>query len=989
MSNIVSVATLSELYDALEGVEGGETIALEGGEYGKLFLGASSGFDITFPSNVTITSATSDNPAVFSGLDVRNAANLTFDGVTFDYTFKASDNIYERPFSVTGSEDITIRNSTFDGDLAQGISSVDDGYGYAIALSFRDSAGITVENNEFFEFHRGLSMSQSSDVVVTGNDMHSLRMDGMNFAEIAGVRIENNYLHDFNGSLNSNDHSDMIQFWTNGTDSPSSDIIIRGNHLDIGSGTPTQSIFMRNDQVDQGYFGSEMFYQNLLIEDNVIVNGHAHGITVGESNGLTIRNNSVLHSDGYNPDGKDPFVEIPKINISAASTGVTVENNLTYAIEGHAGQDDWDLTNNIFVQDQEPHEAGYYGDVFLASSLEVLDGVHDMKVRPGGALDGQNVGAFNTQDSSTDSLQAQFHVQNDADSAAIRHFDASFTGDQPEGTIFLWDFGDGTTMEGATATHAFEHGGVYDVRLTVETPDGQINSRQLSVDVAGVQVLSYVAGESVLAHNAGVAAALSAGAVDGDNGISLGGTGVATHIDREHIEAVLNTQEFEIDLTLTAHTAHSVGEIMRLHSSFVVSATDAGEVYLLAFSEDGTRIRMTTEGANLQDTQPHDIKVSLKDGVLGLAVNGETLASTNIDGALQNLGRHDLVFGNPWGSTNFEGDVSSLSIKVNESQFSSIAPTVEIAPLVESASLDAQEMAPEAQDSPPREQNASITDSAEDLVAPISVPVFATGRDEDIVMPASDYGPQRKVIAPIEQVQATHAIDAPQTNLGTAGVTAQISRDDVSNILGQDAFGISMTLSANSPESAGEIVRIHQSFLMGVDDHGEIYFHAFNDAGERIRLTTDGANMTDMAAHDVNVSLANGVISVDVDGVVRASAEMSGVLADEGNHDMAFGNPWGKENFSGVLSSFDVIAPASAAASPFGATQENIDSLTITPDDMVEISMETTVNHTHNATHLVDTLPTTRIVSEADFLMTEIPEHDDSNWFPTTDGYFE
>ena len=64
----------------------------------------------------------------------------------------------------------------------------------------------------------------------------------------------------------------MIQFWTSGTTSPSTNIVIRGNILDSGDGGWTQSIFMRNEMVDTGGAGDAMFYQNILIEDNVIYN---------------------------------------------------------------------------------------------------------------------------------------------------------------------------------------------------------------------------------------------------------------------------------------------------------------------------------------------------------------------------------------------------------------------------------------------------------------------------------------------------------------------------------------------------------------------------------------------------------------------------------------------------------------------------------------------------------------------------------------------
>ena len=41
-------------------------------------------------------------------------------------------------------------------------------------------------------FHRGLTVGESSDVVVTGDEVTGLRMDGMTFSSMQGVRIEGN-----------------------------------------------------------------------------------------------------------------------------------------------------------------------------------------------------------------------------------------------------------------------------------------------------------------------------------------------------------------------------------------------------------------------------------------------------------------------------------------------------------------------------------------------------------------------------------------------------------------------------------------------------------------------------------------------------------------------------------------------------------------------------------------------------------------------------
>ena len=57
-----------------------------------------------------------------------------------------------------------------------------------------------------------------------------------------------------------------------------------------------------------------MFYKNIVIKDNVIKNADYHGITVGETIGVVISNNTVLqNSDSGSVD------DIPGINVEEES----------------------------------------------------------------------------------------------------------------------------------------------------------------------------------------------------------------------------------------------------------------------------------------------------------------------------------------------------------------------------------------------------------------------------------------------------------------------------------------------------------------------------------------------------------------------------------------------------------------------------------------------------------------------------------------------
>lgn len=342
---------------ALRAGAGGQVLALGPGQYGELRFGGR-----TAPA--ALVAADPANPPVIGKLRVQGAQGLRLEGLRLAYTFDPADRLSDRPFNFLDCEDVDIFGNRFEGDVARGLGPFSDGLGYGVGLAFRGGRGIRIEGNHIAVFHRGLALSRCRDLVVRNNVLTALRMDGMNFAEVQNVRIEANHIHAFNRSDDPRDHADMIQFWTNRTERPTENVTIRANILNSGPGRFTQSIFMRNDLVDRGLAGGEMFYRDLVIEENVILNGHLHGITVGETRGLTIRHNTLVQnpaSAGGPPS--EPRWQ-PSINVAERSRAVTIAANITAQIQGHEDQADWEVAGNLLVQNQNPAQPGHYNAVF-------------------------------------------------------------------------------------------------------------------------------------------------------------------------------------------------------------------------------------------------------------------------------------------------------------------------------------------------------------------------------------------------------------------------------------------------------------------------------------------------------------------------------------------------------------------------------------------------------------------------------------------------
>lgn len=393
------------------------------------------------------------------------------------------------------------------------------------------------------------------------------------------------------------------------------------------------------------------------------------------------------------------------------------------------------------------------------------------------------------------------------------------------------------------------------------------------------QFLAYSAGTGLYVYEDGEVNHLDADMFSSSAGINLGSPGVASRIDREYVADLLGQDAFSISMTLTADSAASAGEVARLHHSFIASVTEKGELHLQMFTEAGERLRYTTDGANLADTNAHHIEISLNSGVLDITVDGSTLASSLMTSPLANKGSHDLTFGNPWGQENFDGKISAFSMSLS-GEPSTVVPSAPATTEGEAQSTTSDDLA---------QDNAASTSQLLSYEATTGLSVYGNGE--------------------MKQLNINTFSSSAGIDLGGPGVASRIDRGYVADFLGQDAFSIAMTLAADSAGSAGEVARLHESFLITVTEKGELHLQAFTEGGERLHLTTNGANLSDTSSHDITISLNKGVLDVSVDGDMLASTVMSSPLADKGAHDLTFGNPWGKENFDGTLSAFEISLP--------------------------------------------------------------------------------
>lgn len=470
------IRNAGELEAALSKARGGEVLQLAPGHYGDLLLRGKASSPIAFARPVTITSLDPGARAVFGSVTFFFVQNITFSEVDFTYVYKEGEKANASPFQMRDVSDITITRSHFTGDNARGTGTGADGYATARGVFFLGGRNIRVQDNVFRNWHRAGVFGRIEGLTVSGNEVADNRSDGFNFADVRDVLIERNYLHSFRINLATGDHPDMIQFWTNGTKAASERIVIRDNFLDVAGGGITQSIFMRNEEVDKGRAGAELFYRDVRIVGNVIRNGHVHGITVGETNGLVIANNTLLQS--VTPP-RLMHVTVPAINIKPASINVRIENNISPRYP--TPSPGWTVTDNIQIQRNFPRGKDFYNAWFVDAlplgalpreSLQLLPGALDGRPKAGSSLL-----RFDDRPASPRLLIGSTTVA--AGRASEQRFEVT-EAFGPQGRIdltgasFEWTLPDGEIRHGASATHRFVAAGLHRVEARATLQDGRV-----------------------------------------------------------------------------------------------------------------------------------------------------------------------------------------------------------------------------------------------------------------------------------------------------------------------------------------------------------------------------------------------------------------------------------------------------------------------------------------------------------------------------------
>ncbi|WP_422039306.1 LamG-like jellyroll fold domain-containing protein [Roseibium sp.] len=545
----ILVHTAEELENALEA--GHTYIELAPGDYGDFFMR-----EFNAESTVTITSQDPDNVATFNTIDLRKCANLTFDGIAVEYTIEDHSNPSaldkEKAIYLAECSNISVTNSTVKGDYIENPDHEQDGQPTLTGIVSVYSTNVSIDNVELSDLRVGVVFSRGDNASLTNSEIHDVRMDFTRIVEMADVEISGNHYHSPTDNPNPNEHQDMIQMWTTNTSHPSSDITITGNQFDSGDSDATQTIWMRNELVDQGKAGPEMFYENITITDNVIYNNHKHGISVGEANGVIIENNTLLQNLGA---GERENETAPAIKVAETSTDVTISGNITAGVSPiPEGAENWSVSDNLLVQRDDPNGDNYYGELFVNALADGAATLADLRVIPGSAADGygSSLSVFDATPEGTDGyIESNVHIGMDAQTVTfdVDHvFDRDGTVDL-DGATVVWDFGDGTTLTGSQVTHTYQDTGDFNVTAHVTLANGESLTLVKTVEIVSPYVLQISADSGIQNLVDGGANVVFDGDVTVENDASNGDTlslGAGGYIKVENDGSLVNNANFTL-----------------------------------------------------------------------------------------------------------------------------------------------------------------------------------------------------------------------------------------------------------------------------------------------------------------------------------------------------------------------------------------------------------------------------------------------------------
>lgn len=303
-------ATPATLWNQMGAAQPGDHVQLQSGDYGDI-----PAWNFKKAGVVTIEPAPGA-VVTLSSINADGSTNLLITG--FDVAMKATTQ-----YGITAGSGAN--NVVYDRmKVHQADASLLQGVGFW----FRNAIKVTVQNSEFYWLGTGGGALDSDQVLIAGNRIHDINVDGILLSgKLSGV-VSGNTLRDFHPGAG--DHPDGIQFFdaASGVVGP---LEISSNRIERGSVGQLQGIF------GEGGAG-------ISIHDNELLGTMYNGIGLARTKVASIDHNFV---DGY-PD-MDTRIIVRGGCDSVALTNNTTQSVFSYVTTGEPPCTNVTLAGNTII----------------------------------------------------------------------------------------------------------------------------------------------------------------------------------------------------------------------------------------------------------------------------------------------------------------------------------------------------------------------------------------------------------------------------------------------------------------------------------------------------------------------------------------------------------------------------------------------------------------------------------------------------------------
>ena len=318
-------------------VKAGDTLMLYGGLHGDIFIQ-----NYINPSYITIKAVPGQTP-ILKKCHLRSAKNWRFEGLSIssepygtyigDVLFYLESHNWHGPVSDIEIKDCMIYST------ANAWTTAEDWVSKGSNGILVNASRVLLQNNTLTNIRLGISLSGDNNRAI-GNSVINFAGDGLRILGSSNL-VESNLIKNCY-SVDDN-HDDGIQSFTTGGLIVDNNIV-RGNTI-LNYEDPHQPLLGSLQGI--GCFDGP--YNNWVVENNLVVVDHWHGITFYEGINCRIINNTVLDPTPSSSNGPS-WISIGERNSGSPSSNCVVKNNIANAVNIHASSNNTTVGNNILLQ---------------------------------------------------------------------------------------------------------------------------------------------------------------------------------------------------------------------------------------------------------------------------------------------------------------------------------------------------------------------------------------------------------------------------------------------------------------------------------------------------------------------------------------------------------------------------------------------------------------------------------------------------------------